>query len=52
LASKQFQQQVKDDFAAAEREGVRSRPVLDINGTRIIGAQPLAEYQQAIAAAE
>ncbi len=52
LASEQFQQQVKDDFAAAERAGVRSRPVLDVNGTRIIGAQPLPEYQQAIAAVE
>lgn len=52
LASGQFAQQVEDDFAAAEREGVRSRPVLDINGTRIIGAQPFAEYQQAIEAAE
>lgn len=52
LASGQFAQQVEDDFAAAERDGVRSRPVLDINGTRIIGAQPLAEYQQAIEEAE
>jgi len=26
--------------------------VLDINGTRIIGAQPFTEYQQAIAAAQ
>jgi protein-disulfide isomerase len=43
----QFQQQVLDDYAAAQREGVSSRPVMDINGTRIIGAQPFARYQQA-----
>lgn len=52
LASGQFQQQVEDDFAAAQRDGVRSRPVLDINGTRMVGAQPFAEYQQAIAEAK
>ncbi len=43
----QFQQQVLDDYASAQREGVNSRPVMDINGTRIIGAQPFARYQQA-----
>ena len=45
LEQHQFEQQVTADFAAAEREGIRSRPVLDINGTRIIGAQPLTQFQ-------
>lgn len=51
LDQRQFQQQVLDDYAAAQRESVNSRPVIDINGTRIIGAQPFARYQQAIEAA-
>ena len=52
LDSGQFRQQVEDDYAAAQREGVRSRPVMDINDQRIIGAQPFAQYQQAIEAAK
>ena len=47
----QFKQHVEDDYAAAQREGVRSRPVLDINGTRIIGAQPFTQYQKVLDAA-
>jgi protein-disulfide isomerase len=42
----QFEQQVESDYAAAQQEGVRSRPVLDINGTRIIGAQRFDAFQQ------
>ena len=42
----QFRKQVEDDAAASESAGVRSRPVIDIAGTRIIGARPLAEYQR------
>ncbi len=42
----QFRKQVEADAAAAERAGVRSRPVIDIAGTRIIGARPLGEYQR------
>jgi protein-disulfide isomerase len=52
LDQHQFQQQVLDDYAAAQRESVSSRPVIDINGTRIIGAQAFARYQQAIDAAQ
>ena len=44
----QFAQQVSDDFAAAEQEGVRSRPVTDINGTRIVGAQSFAAFQRVL----
>ena len=46
--SAQFREQVEADFAAAQREGVASRPVMDINGTRIIGAQTFDRFQQAI----
>lgn len=44
----EFRQQVQDDAAASERAGVRSRPVFDINGTRLIGAQPLAAFQRVL----
>lgn len=49
--SRQYRQQVEDDYTAAQREGVRGRPVSDINGTRIVGAQPFARFQPAIDAA-
>ena len=49
--ARQFEQQVAADYAAAQREGIRSRPVTDINGTRIIGAQPIARFREAIDAA-
>lgn len=52
VTSHEFQQQVADDAAAAEREGVFSRPVLDVNGTRLIGALPLTRYQRTIDAAQ
>lgn len=42
---------IQADFRAAQAEGVRSRPVFDINGTRLIGARPFEEFQQAIDAA-
>ncbi len=47
----QFQSHVLADYAAAQDEGVTSRPVMDINGTRIVGALPFARYQQAADAA-
>jgi protein-disulfide isomerase len=42
---------VNDDYAAAQREGVQFRPVFDINGARITGAQPYAVFQKQIDAA-
>ena len=42
---------VQDDYNAAKRDGVQYRPVFDINGTRITGAQPVAVFQQQIVAA-
>lgn len=44
----QFRQQIQDDAAASERAGVHSRPVFDINGTRLIGAQSLAAFQRVL----
>jgi protein-disulfide isomerase len=51
FTSGEFRQQVAEDAAAAEREGVLSRPVLDVNSTRLIGALPLSRYVRAIDAA-
>jgi protein-disulfide isomerase len=48
----EFRQQVAEDAAADEREGVFSRPVLDVNSTRLIGALPLSRYLSAIDAAK
>lgn len=44
----EFRRQVEDDAAASEQAGVRSRPVIDIAGTRFIGARSLAEYQSVL----
>ncbi len=44
----QFEQQVLADYAAAQQEGVLSRPVMDINGTRIVGAQPVSQFQRVL----
>jgi protein-disulfide isomerase len=43
-----YRQQVLDDYAAAQREGITNRPVMDINGTRIVGAQPFAQFQRVL----
>src|SRR5262245_44684926 len=44
---------VQADFRAATADGVRARPVFDINpgGQRLIGAQPLATFQRLLDAA-
>lgn len=42
---------VQDDYEAAKRAGVQFRPVFDINGTRITGAQPFTVFKQQIDAA-
>jgi protein-disulfide isomerase len=41
----EFQKQVEADADAAEREGIVSRPVMDIAGTRIIGSQPIDRFR-------
>jgi len=42
---------VQDDYTASKRDGVQFRPVFDINGTRITGAQGFNVFQQQIDAA-
>jgi len=46
----EFAAQVDADYATAKREGISSRPVMDINGTRIVGAQPFAQFARVIEA--
>jgi protein-disulfide isomerase len=42
---------VQDDYEDSKRAGVQFRPVFDINGTRITGAQPFTVFKQQIDAA-
>lgn len=51
MEQRQFRGQVERDFAAAEAEGVASRPVFDIAGERLIGAQSFAQFRQLLDAA-
>ncbi len=51
LADGKYRAQVEADYAAAQSEGVFSRPVIDVNGKRIAGGQPFATFQAAIDAA-
>jgi protein-disulfide isomerase len=46
-----YRAMVQADNAAAEREGVRTRPVFRINEQQIIGAQPYEVFEQIITAA-
>ncbi len=46
-----FRDAVNADFRTAQSEGVQSRPVFDINGTRVVGSQPLASFVSVIDAA-
>lgn len=52
LADGKYRAQVEADYAAAQREGVFSRPVIDVDGKRIAGAQPFSTFQAAIDAAK
>lgn len=46
LANDTYVEAVRSDFAAARREGVQSRPVFDINGQRLVGAQSIDVFTQ------
>jgi protein-disulfide isomerase len=50
LSSGEQRQMVNDDYAAAQREGVRSRPEFRLNGERLVGALPFRDFQQRIEA--
>lgn len=51
MASPAVQQAVAADFALGQRIGITGTPTFIINGTPIVGAQPLAVFSQAIDAA-
>jgi protein-disulfide isomerase len=51
MQSNKHLQFVQDDFRAAQAEGVQSRPVFDIAGTRLVGSLPFATFQKQIEAA-
>lgn len=46
-----YRESILAGFEAAKQEGIRTRPVFDINGTRLIGAQPYEEFIRVIDAA-
>ncbi len=48
IDEQRFRKQVEDDNAAAKRERVQGRPVMDINGARIIGSQPLGVFAKVL----
>ncbi|MFQ3629959.1 Rcas_1661 family thioredoxin-like (seleno)lipoprotein [Roseiflexus sp.] len=48
LQSRRHRARIEADFRAAQDAGVRSRPVFDIAGTRLIGARPFEEFQAII----
>jgi protein-disulfide isomerase len=51
MEQRTFQEQVERDNSAARDEGVFARPVFDVAGTRLIGAQPFSQFQQLLEAA-
>jgi protein-disulfide isomerase len=48
VQSRTHRARVEADFRAAQEAGIRSRPVFDIAGTRLVGARPFAEFQEII----
>ncbi len=48
LATNKQLEKVQTDYQAAQAAGIRSRPVFDVNGQQIIGAQPFPVFQKLI----
>jgi protein-disulfide isomerase len=48
LQSRTHRARIEADFRAAQEAGVRSRPVFDIAGTRLVGARPFEDFQAII----
>ncbi len=48
MASHTYLEAIQADFAAAQAEGIRSRPVFAIGDQRIIGARPFEAFQPVI----
>lgn len=51
MDSPQMEERVRADEAEADRLGVRGTPTFFLNGRKITGAQPIAVFEEAIAAA-
>lgn len=49
--SHQFAEKVRADDAAAKAAGIRTRPTFDVNGRRVEGALPFAQFRRVIDAA-
>lgn len=48
MSSRKHLEAVRADYLDAQAAGVRSRPTIDINGVRIVGAQPFEVFQRTI----
>ena len=49
MASNKHKEKIERGYAAARStDGVRARPTFDVNGKRLVGAQPFAEFQKII----
>ncbi|ABU57753.1 DSBA oxidoreductase [Roseiflexus castenholzii DSM 13941] len=45
VQSRKHRARIEADFRAAQDAGIRSRPVFDIGGTRLVGARPFEDFQ-------
>jgi protein-disulfide isomerase len=52
MQSRTHRARIEADFRAAQDAGIRSRPVFDINGQRLVGARPFDEFQGIIDASQ
>lgn len=52
IQEQRYRAEVEADAAASLAEGVRSRPVFDIQGTRLVGAHRFEEFAQLVEAAQ
>lgn len=48
VQSRKHRARIEADFRAAQEAGVRSRPVFDIAGARLVGARPFEDFQAII----
>jgi len=48
LDSGKYAQEVQSEYAVAQKQQVSAVPTFLINGTKVLGAQPLAAFQQVI----
>ncbi len=48
MESAELKKQVQDEMAMGKTVGVRGTPAFFINGTRLVGAQPIAKFKQVI----